>query len=124
METKLTEQEILSRLSQHIGTEEYHRFSALSKLVMTDGVKDFCDLCQCFWLLDVIMSYQHTKILREKGEFQVWRIWKTGDTTATVSCDDGNENILITQKIEYTDFPLQSFKLYCSNGVIFLPSEY
>ena len=38
--------------------------------------------------------------------------------------DDGNDNIVYTQRIEYTDFPLDEIKLYFVNNVIHLPSEY
>jgi hypothetical protein len=42
----------------------------------------------------------------------------------TLTCDDGNDNIVFTKKIEYTDFPLDEITLYFANNVIHLPSEY
>ena len=36
----------------------------------------------------------------------------------------GNDNIVFTKKIEYTDFPLDEIPLYFANNVILLPSEY
>ena len=48
--------------------------------------------------------------------------------TALLKLDDGNDNVLAEQFIEYTDFELDEFKLYaCYNGdvwVIMLPKEY
>jgi hypothetical protein len=48
--------------------------------------------------------------------------------SAELIIDDGNGNILATQKIPYTDFPLDSMCLYaCLNDdkwIILLPSEY
>jgi len=36
----------------------------------------------------------------------------------------GNDNIVFTKRIEYTDFPLDEITLYFANNVIHLPSEY
>jgi hypothetical protein len=46
------------------------------------------------------------------------------DRAATLTCDDGNGNIVFTKKIEHTDFPLDEITLYFANNVIHLPSEY
>ena len=42
----------------------------------------------------------------------------------TLTCDDGNDNVVFTKTIEYTDFPLDEITLYFANNVIHLPSEY
>jgi hypothetical protein len=48
--------------------------------------------------------------------------------TALLKLDDGNENVLAEQFIEYTDFELDELKLYaCYNDdvwVLMLPKEY
>ena len=36
----------------------------------------------------------------------------------------GNDNVVFTKKIEFTDFPMDEVKLNCTGGVIMLPSEY
>ncbi|PYT71004.1 MAG: hypothetical protein DMG42_17830 [Acidobacteria bacterium] len=41
-----------------------------------------------------------------------------------VVCDDGNNNIIYTLEIEYTDFPLNEIKFDFANNVILLLSEY
>jgi hypothetical protein len=46
------------------------------------------------------------------------------DHTATLTCDDGNDRIVFTKPIEYTDFPLPEIALYFANNTILLPSEY
>jgi len=49
----------LSQLGSFTGTEQYHRYSPLfPNLVLTDGVKFFAENADCFWLLDVIGSFQ------------------------------------------------------------------
>jgi hypothetical protein len=44
-------------------------------------------------------------------EFQVWKLKVDGDRTASLVCDDGNDNIVCPQQIECTDFPLDEIKL-------------
>lgn len=115
-------------LPQFCGTENWHRFSAISSLVITDGVKYLADTAGAYWLLDVIASYQR----RLRGqEFQTWilNVTTAGSaitghrTSAVVTCEDGNGNKLLSQAIPYTDFPLDTIKLFCIDGVILLPNE-
>ena len=42
------------------------------------------------------------------------------DRTATLVCDDGNDNIVYTQHIEFTDFPLDEITLYFADDAILL----
>jgi hypothetical protein len=56
--------------------------------------------------------------------FQVWTLKVNDDRTASLFCDDGNDNIVYTQHIEFTDFPLDEIKFYSTDNVILLPSEY
>lgn len=46
------------------------------------------------------------------------------DRTATLVCEDGNDNAVYTQLIEFTDFPLDEITLWFANDVIYLPSEH
>lgn len=123
-EAAAKEDKLRGELAQFIGSEEHHRFSYLSRLVITDGVKYLSEKCKSFWLLDVIASYQGRKLEAKTEGFQVWKIKKIRESLAVVTCDDGNGNIAVRQEIEYTDFPLSEYKLYCTDGVILLPSEY
>jgi hypothetical protein len=41
-----------------------------------------------------------------------------------LSCEDGNDNVVYTKQIEYTDFPQEGITLYFTNNTILLPSEY
>lgn len=129
MAAKMTPEQIKDSLGYFTGTEAYHRWSMLfMEYVLTDGAKFLSDQCGAFWLMDLIASYRHAPTVRRE-EFQVWRLKKTGERTCDVTCDDGNDNILVTQAVAYTDFPLEEVKLYCiSNGdgtwTILLPSEY
>lgn len=49
-------------------------------------------------------------------------------SSAVLTLDDGNGNVVAKQSIEFTDFPLPEVKLYCcfdgDQWTIMLPREY
>lgn len=113
-----------AELCQFIGTEHYYRIRP--NLLGTDGAKYLAEQANCFWLLDLYWShliainpYQHL--------FTVLKM-TVQKSAAYVVIEDGNDNVLAQQFIEYTDFPFASITLYgCWNAeewVIMLPSEY
>ena len=105
-------------LSQFIGTEQYHQHW-MQQIVFTDGVKYMADVGGAFWLIDVIASY------RRKEHFQIWELKVNPDKSCIVTMkEDTDEPVLVTQEIPFTDFPLESIKLYLIDGVLLLPSEY
>jgi hypothetical protein len=56
--------------------------------------------------------------------FQVWTSSVRPDRAATLTCEDGNFNLLHTREYAYSDFPLEEITLWFSAGVIYLPSEH
>lgn len=110
-----------SELEQFTGTDHYYRHQ-LTGLHFTDGAKYLAERAGAYWLVNEILTLQpHRKIAAEP--FQVWNLKVTG-SEAVLTCDDGNENVVYTKRIEFTDFPLPEIKLFFQNGVLFLPSEY
>jgi hypothetical protein len=144
-------EELEAELPHFTGTEEYHRLRypwLRKEFLLTDGAKYLADKAAAYWLMDLIASHQPNKKVATEG-FQTWRLYVQGDKPdnkslppvvlawkkkarpgeAIITCDDGNGNILVTQKIQYTDFPLAEIKLYVTNDdfngiVVMLPSEY
>ena len=110
-------------LDQFTGGDEWTRHSLNRNILYTEGVRYLAETAGAYWLLDIIASVQHLAKVRAE-EFQVWTLTlnKTGNG-AVVKCDDGNGNVVYTQRIPFTDFPLPSVKLYFTNTVILLPSE-
>ncbi|WP_039904885.1 DUF6876 family protein [Acetobacter tropicalis] len=107
-------------LAQFYGSEEIHRYSVLN---ITDGVSFLCKN-GCAWIVDIVLSYQYDPKI-QKEEFQVWNLKVDLEKAeGKVTMDDGNGNILVTQEIPYTDFPLKELKLYYSNDILMLSSEY
>jgi len=111
---------LLSELTQFIGTEHYYKH--LLGLNFTDGVKYLADNAGCYWWLDIIASYQSE--IRD-CPFQIWRIEVSEYNSGVVTMreDDGIKP-RVKQEIPYTDFPLKEYEMYCINGVILLKSEY
>lgn len=103
------------------GTDTYYKM--YPNIVITDGVKYLSDKAESYWLLDIIFSVQTIEKVRIEP-FQVCELQVYENESALVTITDGNENTLYTQKIPYTDFPLKNIKMYYTDGVILLPSEY
>lgn len=123
-QSKLSPEEIQRRLGGFTGTENYYKFHTLK---LTDGVKWLAEVCECYWLLDIIFSIARFERKLRGQEFVVCKIRVirlAHSTKAVFTADDGNNNILYRQNIPFTDFPLDEIKLYLVDGVILLPSEY
>lgn len=85
-------------LKEHTCTNAYHTY--MGNFLVTDGVLTMANTFSCYWYIDIIASYQR----QLKAEpFQVWTLTRTDDT-AVVKCTDGNDNVLVSQHIPYTDF--------------------
>jgi len=123
---KLTAQEIESELAQYYGTENYYKHY-IPSMVYTDGIQAMAKMCEAYWLIDVVASYQTIKF-QTANSFQVWKITKKPTRTYpekyVVECSDGNGNVLQKQTIKFSDFPLEEIKMYVVDGVMMLPSEY
>ena len=106
------------------GTEGYYRHALNRNVVYTDGAEFVAEECGAYWLLDSIALAQlHQKRVAAE-EFQVWRLSIRPDRTATLTCEDGNYNVVYTQQLEFTDFPLDEITLWFADNVIYLPSEH
>lgn len=115
---------ILDNLSHFRGSETFyrHHIGSLS-LIYTEGVLYLTDSTKCFWLLDLILSYQSYSKLR-KEKFQVWTVAVNENSSCLIACYNGNDKHIISQQMPFTNFPLGEIKLWLVNGVLMLPSEY
>lgn len=72
---------------------------------------------------EVAIGQTRPKVKAE--EFQVWTLATDLEKhRAVLTCDDGNGNVVFTKRIDFTDFVLPDIKLYFTDNVILLPSEY
>lgn len=109
------------RLRGFNGTERYHRLT-LGDLLCTDGVRYLAEEAGCFWLIEAIASYQAG--LAGEVPFQAWELVVQGSSGVLSMRADSGCPVLVEQRIGYTDFPMDSVKLWLINGVLMLPSEY
>jgi hypothetical protein len=125
--------------------------------LLTDGAKYLADTAgtiggTAYWLIDIIASHQQNTQVATEG-FQTWKLyvnheqagkpdpeqslpaavldWKqrSRPNEALVTCEDGNEHILVAQELSFAAFALDEVSLYVTsdefNGiVVMLPSEY
>lgn len=102
-------------------TESYYSYTR--GLLLTDGVKTIAQEESCFWFLDCIASYQFSEKF-QKEEFQVWKIERIKENQFELSATDGNDNVLATQNIDYSDFFFNEFTIWKEDNVLLLPSEH
>lgn len=125
-------QEYLRELPNFTGTSQYYRY--IGKFLLTDGAKFVADSNQCYWLMDIIVSWQSEPKLKNEY-FQSWKLDITTDRNSgiksgTVVCTDGNYKKLCTQKIDqiFGMLDIQQIELFAEDSgeymVIYLPSEY
>jgi hypothetical protein len=132
-----TVNEILNNLAQFTGTEKYYRYSPLFPfMLLTDGTRYLAESCDCYWLIDLIASMQLDRLIKEHEQLQSLQFWKltvNDDRSATVICEWDSEQIVYSQKIDYTDFPLNEARIWVQpyhssqqgkHFVAHLPSEY
>lgn len=119
--TTLTAQD----LSQFTGSENWYRHNLNTDILYTDGARYVAETAGAYWLLDEIALANAFKPEVKAEEFQLWTLTRhKTDDGATLDCGDGNGKTVYSKEIEYTDFPLATIKLYCTDGTILLPSEY
>jgi hypothetical protein len=112
-------------LDQFTATQHYWRHWT-GKIVCTDGVTYLADRAQASWLIDAIASYQTRTFLKDSmlQQFQAWKLTVNPNHTAILVCERDMNDVVLTQDIYFTDFPLEDITLYLVLGVLMLPSEY
>ena len=102
------------------GTESYHSHF-LPGVVFTDGVKWLADNAGAYWLIDAIASYQRDKkITRDPMlcDYQTWQLEvDLAKKQAILTCKaDTDRDVVIRQKIKFTDFPISKVRLTVERG--------
>ena len=105
-----TKQEIENGLAQCYGTDGYHYNAIYGKnFVYTDGIKYLMEAADAVWLMQTIFAHRRTE------DFQVWTL-KVADGKAVLTMkEDTNCPDIVTQKIPYTDFPLDEIEVWAIN---------
>lgn len=128
MSSTITPEEIQANLDRFNGSDTFTAWSPLFRnSVLTDGALYVAENCGAYWLMDAIASYKHDPVFR-KQDFQVWKLDRNGSGWQ-LTAEDGNENVLARQSIEYSDFPLNGVEIWAIRNelgglTLMLPSEY
>jgi hypothetical protein len=115
---------IESDLKQFTGTELWHRHGLMRNVLYTDGARHVAEAGGAYWLLDEIVLAQMFIETVAAEPFQVWKLAVCADSSATLTCEDGNGNEVLRKAIPFTDFPLKEITLWLTDSTILLPSEY
>lgn len=118
----ITAEELRSLMAQCTGTEQYHRVTMLP-LNATDGVRMVAEKAGAFWLFDAIASYQLNKKIRGLS-IQFWFLEVKDNETELYCIEDTGKPKIVSQKIQFTDFPTGIWEFYVTNNVIMLKNEY
>jgi hypothetical protein len=110
-------------LAHFTGSEVWYRHNLMPSVTYTQGVQYLAERGGAYWLLDKIATSQLIPAIRAE-QFQSWRLTVNPDTSATLEVEDGNGNVLHSEFIHFTDFPLPDITVWCVDRVMLLPSEY
>lgn len=112
-------------LRQFTGSENSYRHNLNREILYTDGAQYLAEAGGAYWLLDEIALANRYQSRVRAEEFQVWTLTRDQKGNgATLDCGDGNGNTVYRKRIPFTDFPLDTVKLFCEGGTILLPSEH
>lgn len=128
---------IEAALRQFTGSFERYRHQINRRVIYTPGVKYLAETAGAYWLIDAIASWigSHTfNQALEKDERVQWlHFWRLNvdqeqSTAVLTAVPDSGEAAFITQKVPFTDFPLNETCLWAGfdghHWVLYLPSEH
>jgi hypothetical protein len=125
----MTAEQNLTRedLNQFTGTEQLFRHALSRNHFYTEGAQFVAERAGAYWLLDKIALHGSPKVAREN--FQVWKLRVNLDRTAKLTTSDGNDGVLKSETLPFTDFPLSEITLWAVRNefdgfTIMLPGEY
>lgn len=130
MENKKTIGQLKSELSQFSGTFHYYKLTLIPNVLFTDGMAFLANEASCFWLMDLI-AINLTMVIKKdhpQEDFSCIKFEKTEGDSCVVIFEDGNDNELFRQDVEYTDLEFEELKFFGQfdgeKWVVMLPSEY
>jgi len=129
----MTTEEKTLDLSGFTGTAAYHGYGSLLGSSLTDGTFFLAENAEAYWLFDLIDS--HLLAQRDLPFAVTTLTVDLENSTAEAVITDGDETIVASQSIGFTDFPLSEVKIYSvrsgmsphsqvTRWVHLLPSEY
>ena len=116
-------------LNQFTDSKKWHEFSTLTpNALLSDGASFVAEEGDVLWLFDIVGLFQSINEEYNQEAFQHWNVKYGEDETVSIECEDGNNNIIYTQKKPNTFFPFRSNDVYAVHEdekiKIMLPGEY
>ena len=131
---KLTGGQLRDALRGFICTANWYSHPLTKRLVYTDGVRHLAQICESYWLIDLIaLQFLPELIKTSKDWFYSVRINVNDDQTGEVIVTDGNsKKPILTERLSYTTFPeVKNFMLFIESMdnenntyCLLLPSEH
>ena len=113
-----THEELHAELQQFTGTTQWYQYQ---NIYITDGVKYLAERAGCHWLIDIVWSI-YPKLKDQM--LVICELTVNADQSAVFVAIGDDDEVIHRQRIPYTDFPGDWVKVWFSEGVLFLPSEY
>lgn len=116
------------RLDGFHGSDIFYKNPLFRQCEYTEGVKAMAEQAGAYWLIDAIFSYE-PRLTRSGDWFFAVRLENRGDDWL-LQIGDNESPFKIQQVIEFSDFPVDSFKLFIDwdgfkeKWVLMLPGEY
>lgn len=123
MERNITTDSANDFYNHFTGSE--HAYKYKFDYIFTDGIKFIAEETNSFWFLDVVISYKFDDYKRMKDVYyQHWTLQRIDDTDSfLIEGRNDDMETVITQKIEFSDFPFNKYEIMIINDTILLPSE-
>ena len=111
-----------SELDGFHGSEAVYSNPLTNRYVYTEGVRFLARRAGAFWVIDLVLSHQHSPRVRREA-FQVWRLTVNGGKGVVVCSDGNSDDPIATQNVPFTDFPLSEVTVWLEHDILMLPSE-
>lgn len=113
-------------IAQYSGGSETIYRHALTGLKYTAGVRHVAQAGGAYWLIDKIATLARHETKLRAEEFLVFKLSVNREKhLAVLTVGDGNDGpVLHHELIEFTDFPLETIKIWREGDVILLPCEH
>lgn len=99
-----------------MGASEWYKYPGLAAI--TSGLKEMAEVTGCFWLIDIVASYQPEVCKRYPYTQQIWTLAVVGRTGTVICTCEGGVPPIVTQNLEFTDFPLDKLVILVGSDCV------
>ncbi len=130
-------EQLQRELQQFTGDLDRFRHPLNPRVVYTPGMRHLAERAGAYWLIDAIASWIGSPPFRQAaadderiGSLHFWKLSvQAENSTATLTAVvDTGEPAFITQRIRFTDFPLEVIEVWAGfdgrHWTLYLPSEH